>query len=220
MNDLSDEALTYVLEQYHPLVKHIAKQACYSSHALDINDLYQIGDIAVLRAIKAYDPSSGKNIKSFVANSVRNAIFNEAARFLGIITVDFRTTNQASLVNKLSNGGKTDDEIAIILTEKYGRNFDKDHVRDLRVVYTRRNFDTIQEDLPTKEEFSEQDTTIHDILESVIKDDIDRMILERRILASASADEIASALKITKKAMYEREILLKNRIKRAIEETV
>lgn len=216
MVDVPDDAVAQVLDQYHPLVRYIAKRACHSSSALDINDLYQVGDMAVLRAVKAYDPSSGRSIKSFVANSIRNAIFNEAARFLGVLTVDFRTTNQASFAAKMHEKGKSDQEIAKALTEKYGRNFDVDHARDLRITYSRRQYTQVQEDITI--EGIENDVSIKDLLDSVVKDNEDRVILDRRILGGCSVEQIAAILHISKKAVSKKEVCLKMRIKRALED--
>lgn len=212
---MSDDIVLSILDQYHPLVRYIAKCAYHSSATLDIEDLYQVGDMAVLRAVKSYDPSLGSNIKSFVSDSVRNAVFKEAARFLGALTVDARTTNQASYVVKLHEKGKSDKEIADILTEKYNRKFDIDHVRDLRITYSRRQYVSIEDNITT-----ENDVTINmidDLLESVIKDNIDRIILAKRILGTSSVKQVAEYLKTTSKIIYEREADLKNRIKRAIE---
>lgn len=217
MVDASDEMLSQILDQYHSLVKHIANTACYSSASIDINDLYQVGDMAVLRAVKAYDPSSGKSIKSFVANSIRNAIFNEAAKFLGVFTVDIRTTNQASHACKMHENGKTDDEIADTLTKRHGRTFDVDHVKALRISYSRRQYSTI-ENSQVIDNSIETDYAIQDIFASIVKDDVDKQILEQRLLGSASIEDVAKTLDMSKKSVYERESLLKHRIKRAIEE--
>lgn len=217
MVDTQDDAVVaQILEQYHPFVCYIARRAFHSSSALDINDLYQVGDMAVLRAVKAYDPSSGRNIKSFVTNSIRNAIFNEAARFLGVLTVDFRTTNLASMASKLHEKGQSDDEIAAALTQKYGRNFDADHARDLRITYSRRQYSQVQEDVTI--DGIENDVSIKDLLDSVVKDQMDRVILDKRILGGCSVEEVASVLQISKKAVSKKEICLKTRIKRALED--
>lgn len=216
MVDIPDDTVAQILDQYHSLVRYIADRACYSSSVLDINDLYQVGEIAVLRAVKAYDPSSGKNIKSFVASAIRNAIFNEAARFLGVMTVDFRTTNQASYAAKMHEKGKSDQEIAAALTDKYGRNFDVDHARDLRIIYGRRQYTQVQEDLMIDD--IENDVSIKDLLESVVKDKDDRVILDRRLLGGCSVEQVAAILHISKKAVAKKEACLKTRIKRALED--
>lgn len=216
MVDVPDDAVAQILEQYHPFVRYIAKRAFHSSSALDINDLYQVGDMAVLRAVKAYDPSSGSNIKSFVTNSIRHAIFNEAARFLGVLTVDFRTTGLASMASKMHEKGQSDEEIAAALTEKYGRNFDADHARDLRITYSRRHYTQVQEDITV--EGIENDLSIKDLLDSVVKDATDRVILDKRILGGCSVEYIVATLHISRKAVSKRETCLKARIKRALED--
>lgn len=215
MVDASDDIIANILDQYHPLVRHIAKRACHSSATLDIQDLCQVGDMAVLRAVQAYDPSSGSSLKSFVSSAVRNAIFNESGRFLGVMTVDFKVTNQASYAIKLHDSGKSDTEIADAMTDKYGRNFDAQHVRDLRITYSRRNYTSVHDDMIVQ---VENDISINDLLDGVIKDDMDRTILDQRILGSVAVAEVALELNVSKKAVYEREASLKARIKRAIEE--
>lgn len=215
---MSDEAVAAILNQYHPLVRHIASKAFHSSSTLDIEDLYQVGDMAVLRAVKAYDPTYGSNIKSFVANAIRNAIFNEAAHFLGVLTVDFRTTNQASYAAKLHESGRSDEEIAVALTEKHGRKFDVDHARDLRMIYMRREYSCVNEDLLVDD--MDNDITIKDLLDSVIKNKTDRVIVDNRILGSSTVEQVAAILNTSKKDVYEKEAALKLRIKRAIEDAV
>jgi RNA polymerase sigma factor (sigma-70 family) len=217
MVDVPDDSISQILDQYHPLVMHIAKRACCSSSTLDINDLCQVGDMAVLRAVKSYDPASGCNIKSFVASAIRNSIFNEAARFLGVMTVDFRTTNQASYAAKLFDKGKNDQEIAAALTKKYGRNFDAEHARDLRITYSHRQYQPIHSEITVN---IENDISIKDLLESVVRDDFDKAILEKRIFGNDTVAQLAIHLNTSKKAVYEREASLKSRIKRAIEEAV
>lgn len=208
-----------ILDQYHSLVKYIAKKAHYSSNTIDFDDLCQVGNIAVLRAVKAYDPSCGSGLKTFITKAVRNAIFNEAARFLGIITVNFSTTHQASLAFKLSKEGYNDTHIAEVLSKKYSRHFDADHVRDLRLVYDRKQYTPIQDD--TIIDDIENDLTIKDLLDTIIGTNMsDRLILNERILSSNPVEDVAKFLQISKKAVYEREAALKEKIKRAIQESV
>ena len=78
------------MKDYLPLIHNIARSTHRSSAVIDNDDLVQIGMIAVDRAIKTHDSSRGANIKSFVTRLVRNDIYNEAARFLNVLTVDHR----------------------------------------------------------------------------------------------------------------------------------
>lgn len=91
-----DQDVIAILNEYHYIVKSIVRLTCHSSAAIDVHDLYQIGDLAILEAVKSYDPSCGTTIKSFVGTVVRNAIFHEAGRFLGVFTVDHRVTSLAA----------------------------------------------------------------------------------------------------------------------------
>ena len=210
------EDIESVLNEYAPLVRKIARSACYSSAAIDMADLYQVGEIAVLRAIKAYDPSSGASIRSFVSKLVRQDVYNEAARFLGVFTVDHRVTNLAAKVNRLANKGHDDIEIAAILNKASTRVFDADHVRDLRIAYNRRQHAVINEDDTLDQEYTDERTIRH-LLESVIENDVERTILKLRILGSNSVGTVARTLKLTRRQVYQIEADLKLRIKKAIE---
>lgn len=216
VNDLDDAQVVELLNQYGPIVRRIAMSACYSSATIDLQDLYQIGEIAVLQAIKSYDPTCGTTIKSFVSRIVRNKIFHEAARFLGVFTVDHRVTGLAAKVNKLHAKGHSDEEIADILSEVGDRNFDSDHVRDLRIAYSRRQH-IVAEDDDTAEGYITKESTIQDLLDGVVQNDIERAILDRRILGDASIKEVSISLGVSQKQLYELENNFKERIKKAIE---
>lgn len=197
-----------LLEEYIPLIKHIAKNTCCSSSSLDIDDLCQVGKMALLNAVRVYDPSYSTNIKSFILKSVRRAIYNEAARFLGIFTVDHRTTALAAKVNKHSHKGKTDAEIAAIMK------IDVSHVQDLRLSYRQNQSESIDELYAA----NEMTTGFMDIINLVIKDDLDKIILDNRILDKKSVKELSKQFNISTKNIYEREACLRIRIKRIIEE--
>ena len=210
------EDINALLDEYTPIVRRIARSACYCSAAIDMADLYQIGEIAVLRAIKAYDPSAGMNIKSFVARCVKQDIYNEAARFLGVFTVDHRVTSLAAKVHKLHSAGHTDQEIAVILNKTRNRNFDAEHVHDLRVAYHRRQ-QTPLEDHLIQEDITEE-KTIKELLDNIIHDNNDRVILEKRILGHESVKDVATILNLPQRRIYSLEHCLRNRIRIAIED--
>lgn len=218
MNVMTDhnKDVNEILDEYAPLVRRIARSACHSSATIDFADLCQVGEIAVLRAIKAYDPSSGTNIRSFVSKVVRQDIYNEAARFLGVFTVDHRVTGFAAKVSKLAAKGHDDQQIAAILNQTSNRVFDADHVRDLRIAYNRRRHTTVNEDETFDREHADE-RTIKDILESVVHDDFERSVLKRRILGSEAVDVVASELCVSRRRVYQVEAELKDRIKKAIE---
>ena len=216
MVDIPEGEAIELLNEYGPLVKRIARSACYSSASIDFADLCQVGEVAVLRAIKVYDPSFGTTIKSFVSRAVRQDIYNEAARFLGVFTVDHRVTSLAAKASKLHANGKTDEEIATILTESGSRRFDADHVRDLRIAYTRRQHIDLMPDDAMDNAGSEEDS-IQELLRGIVESPAEQVILKKRIMGGASVKEIADELGLTVRQVYETEADLKKRIRQAIE---
>lgn len=215
MVDMSDSEAVELLNEYSSVVKRIARSACYSSASIDFADLCQIGDIAVLKAIKMYDPTQGTTIKSYVAKIVRQDVFNEAAKFLGVFTVDHRVTSLAAKVNKLHLKDNTDEDIAVILTKTGHRNFDADHIKDLRITYNRRHHSEIQPD-DVVEEGDAQESTIMALLKDVISGATEEVILEQRLMGNSTAGDVASQLNIHVGQLYNLENDLKDRIRKAI----
>jgi RNA polymerase sigma factor (sigma-70 family) len=220
MVDMSEEEVIDLLNEYNPLIRSVAHSACYSSASIDFADLCQVGDMAVLRAIKSYNPTYGTSIKSFVAKIVRQDVYNEAARFLGVFTVDRRVTSLAAKVNRLYSKGKTDDEIAILLnSESSRRSFDADHIRDLRIIYNHRQHVDLQDDDKHEDDIAEH-STIHELLYSVVRCDLEKTILEKRLLGNTSVKELQRDLNLSKRHIYIIENDLKARIRYVFEDII
>jgi RNA polymerase sigma factor (sigma-70 family) len=211
MAEYTEQEIVQILDDYRPIVRRIAHSAITSSAVIDIADFYQIGEIAVLQAIRAYDPSCGTNIRSYVSRSVRRAIFNEAARFLGVLTVDRRVTEVAAKASKLSEQGFSDRDIARRLNQDSSRNFDEDHVRDLRIAYARRHIQ-VEEDCAVEESV----VSIEEFLSGVPTNDTEQYVLKHKILGRETADSIATFLSISRSLVYEIEAALTARIEEAI----
>jgi RNA polymerase sigma factor (sigma-70 family) len=216
MVDIPDAEVIALLNEYGPIVRRIARSACYSSSTIDYDDLCQVGDIAILRAVKSYNPTYGTSIKSFVQHIIRQDIYNEAARFLGVLTVDHRVTSLAAKANQLHAKGKTDEEIAEILTESGHRNFDADHVTDLRMAYTCRQFADLPSD-NTLDDDTTEESTIQELLDQVVRDGDERFILQQRFIGDATVKDVAHWLGLSEGQVYKIENDLKDRIRKAIE---
>jgi len=203
-----------VLNDYMDIVLRVARRACYSSHAIDLDDLCQVGKMAVLRAIESYDPSCGTNIRSFVTHLVKQDVYGEAARFLGIFTVDRRVTHLASRVNQLTKSDKTDEEIADALTTK-SRCIDVNHVKDLRFAYHHIKHYTIENDVAIVPD----EATIEMILDIVMPNGIEIDILKHRILGDMSVAELSQHTGHSNSVIYIAERALRDRIVNAIKES-
>jgi len=213
VDHLTEQDVIDLLDRYSPVVKHIARSACYSSDAIDINDLCQVGNIAVLQAIRSYDPSCGTSIKSFVGKVVRNEIFREAARFLGVLTVDPRSTKLASKIHKMHQDGHTDNEIVLAIQSD---TLDVDTVHDLRMAYGHRQYESVDE-ISVIYDGDLEESTIRDLVMGVTRNKEEETIVELRILSRNSIRDIAKRLKLSRKYVYIIENDLKSRIRIAIE---
>jgi RNA polymerase sigma factor (sigma-70 family) len=199
------------ISDYKPIIQRIARSTCYSSAAIDYNDLCQVGEIAAFRAIKLYDPSYGSNIKSFVTCAIRREIYHEAAKFLGVFTVDRRVTALAAKVQRLSDKGHSDEEIA----KTVGKTVH--HVRDLRRVYGKRAVACVTScDVLYDEDFTLQG--LRDILLKISDNQTDHIILVNRILGNASVKDVARSLNLSMARVYVLENQLKEKIRQAIYE--
>lgn len=215
MVDTPEEEVLLVLQTYAGLIKNVARSAVKSSSVIGEDDLFQVGCVAALNAVRAYDPSYGTNIKAYVGQAVRRAIYNEAASFLGVFTVDKRVTEIAARVNRLAAQGKKDEEIAIELTSSLKRNFDANHVRDLRLAYAGRNLASSVDDADLMDA---EIRSIEALLDDIPKSEIERTILEEKILGGANAQTISSLLGISRKRVYMIERDITARIEEKIRE--
>ena len=206
---MTDDSL---LDEYRDTVEKIARSAIRSSPAIDVSDLCQVGELAVLRAARSYDPSCGTKMTSFVRSVVKQAIYNEAARFLGVFTVDHKTTEVAAKVNKMAESGKTDEEIAAHLNKRFARDYDIGHVKDLRLAYSRRHIKPVSHD----EYCTEDVRSIVDLLKDIPRNENEEFVLRHRILGNMHAESAADALDISRGSVYRIEKRLTQRIEEAI----
>lgn len=205
-----------LLNEYSSIVRHVVRSAYRSSSTIDDEDLYQVGELAVLRAARIYDPSYGTSLKSFITNLVRQDVYAEAARFLGIFTVDQRTTKLAAEASKLSDGGNSDEDIAALFNNSKSRNFDKQHIKDLRIAYSRRQYACMEEDSA----ITFDDLSLREICDLAVESDRERIIFEKRILGKCSVKNLAKELKLSPSRIYEIENYIRDRIRLFIEEGV
>lgn len=218
-NEIDDNILQ-VLEEYRPLIQKIAKSAYHSSPTIDYTDLCQVGELATINAVRCYDPTRGSQFSSYVSRAIRISIYNEAARFLGVFTVDHRVTELAAKVMRLTERGKTDVEIVEYLNKKIkSRNFDLDHVRDLRLAYSRRQTYIISDDIC---ESNSDDTTssVEEILSSVIVDEVDEIVLRQKLLGNKTSEQTAELAGVSVRVVTRLEGQLRERIESAIKKAV
>lgn len=213
---LNEEELLRTLDEYRRFVRKIAYTAITSSPAIDVEDLCQIGELAILRAVRSYDPTCGRNIKSYICSCIRQDIYNEAARFLGIFTVDHKVTEMGAKIVKMDVEGKSYKQIADILNERYpGSSWTEERVFDTKLAYSRRSPVSIEHEPEISEEVH-----LKEFLLSLVCNDTEKFILLNRILGNYSAQAAAVDLQKSVKDIYAIESALKQRIVFAIKNIV
>lgn len=213
---LQEEELLRTLNEYRGFVRKIAFTAITSSSTLDVEDLCQVGELAVLRGIRTYDPTCGRNIKSYICSCIRQDIYNEAARFLGIFTVDHKVTEAGARITKLYTEGKTYSEITDILNKRYpGSNWTEERVFDTKLAYSRRSSVSIEHEPEVSEE-----AHLREFLLSLVYNDTEKFILFNRILGNYSVEATAVDLQKSIRDIYAIESALKQRIVFAIKNIV
>lgn len=219
MLDEPDEDVLRVLDEYKSLIQRIAKSAYTSSPTIEYTDLCQVGELAAINAIRLYDPTRGSKFSSYVSRAIRIGIYNEAARFLGVFTVDHRVTELAAKVIRFTEQGKTDEEIAEQMSQTTSRNFDVEHVRDLRLAYSRRQAYSINEEV-SEDPYGEPAYPVEEILKSVTKNEVDEIVLRDKLLGSKTVDEVATLAGVSVRTVSRIEIQLRERIECAIKKVV
>lgn len=213
---LNEEELLRTLDEYRSFVRKIAYTAITSSPSIDVEDLCQVGDLAILRAVRSYDPTCGRNIKSYICSCIRQDIYNEAARFLGIFTVDHKVTEMGAKIVKMDAEGKSYKQIADILNERYPvNNWTEERVFDTKLAYSRRSLVSIEHEPEISEE-----VYLKEFLLSLVCNDTEKFILLNRILGKCSAQAAAVDLQKSVKDIYAIESALKQRIMFAIKNII
>lgn len=210
MQPIEDDNLIQLLNQYSGFVKTIANNAVKSSGVISREDLYQVGEMAVLRAAKSYDPACGSNIKSYIYSCVRRAIYNEAARFLGVFTVDHKVTELGAKITKLADSGLTYEEIA----NKLGKAAES--VKELHLAYSRRHTVSLEFEI----EVEADEPSVEEFLTLIRMTDNEKVILYDRILGDYSVQDVADKLSLSVKRVYSLESALRARIEHAIQNIV
>jgi RNA polymerase sigma factor (sigma-70 family) len=81
---------------------------------VSIADLQQVGAMALIIAIKSYDPSLG-SLKSYIRKCIRHALLAEANAFGSVFTVDEKTRRQANAAKRMQDQGLRHSDIMTML---------------------------------------------------------------------------------------------------------
>jgi RNA polymerase sigma factor (sigma-70 family) len=77
---------------------------------VDTQDLQQVGALALIVALKSYDPSLG-SFSGYIRKCVHNALLEQANSFNPVFTVDEKVRRQANSIVRLRREGLSDGDI-------------------------------------------------------------------------------------------------------------
>lgn len=97
--------------QHRGLIRSMINSIVVNNPAIvSTEDLQQVGALALMIALRSYDPSLG-SLQSYIRSCVRNALLEQANSFNGVFTVDEKVRRQANAVMRLRREGLSDEEI-------------------------------------------------------------------------------------------------------------
>ena len=200
------------LESYEGLIRYIAKSAIMSSNVIDIDDLVQVGTMAAAAAIKSYDSAYGASLRTHLSKIVRRAIFDEAARFIGPMTVaDYVITSLAAEVSKMADKGMADSAIASSLSRKRLRwECTVEYVTSLRLLYQRRHTVESSYEISTND-YSTEDAIML-LLSQLETTDLEHSIIYDHWLGNLSKEEIMKKNKASRRQFFKTQKDLKCRL--------
>jgi len=110
-----DESAESVYREHYGLIKSLIRSIVVNNTSVvSTEDLQQAGALALIVALKSYDPSLG-SFQSYIRKCIRNALLEEANTFNNVFTVDEKVRRQANKVKKLRDEGLNDEAIMIRL---------------------------------------------------------------------------------------------------------
>jgi len=106
-----DESTDKLYAKHKGLIRSLINSIVVNNPAVvDTQDLQQVGALALIVAMKSYDPSLG-SLPSYIRKCIRNAMLEQANSHSGAFTVDERIRRQANAATKMRRRGLDDQEI-------------------------------------------------------------------------------------------------------------
>lgn len=104
-----------IYEKHKGLIRSLINSVVINnSNVVSRDDLFQVGALALILALKSYNPELG-SLHAYIKSCVRNALLEEANSFNGVFTTDPRLRRQANRALKLKREGRTEKEIMTTL---------------------------------------------------------------------------------------------------------
>jgi RNA polymerase primary sigma factor len=87
---LAERARDRLVEGYQPFMIYLAKHFTFWCRGLELPDLIQEANLALLRAIEAHDPGKGGSFAAMVGTCVRHHLLNVVRQADGVVSLSIR----------------------------------------------------------------------------------------------------------------------------------
>ena len=196
-----EESSDKVYAQHRGLIRSLINSIVVNNPSVvDNQDLQQAGALALIVALRSYDPSLG-SFQSYIRKCIRNALLEQANSFNSVFTVGEKVRRQANAIIKMRAEGLSDDVIMARLGVKTRATF-----LSLLGLLESRSVDLDQVDIEAAEE------------QSVFKtlDEIGLMEFEvefiNLVINNCSIDEITKEMSISRSRLFEIKASIRDKI--------
>jgi len=192
------------IQELEPIIKRIANKTHHISPVISKEDLEQVGRLSAFKALRSFDPTKGKSIKSYIYKCVQRAIYEEASSFYGPYRLPHRILRLCSKINTLAGVEASGEEISSILNAEKSpiKKTTPDTVRKLKVLY--RGVASDSDCLCSNDDHFLQEITVSEL---------ERNILYYRYIHNYSLKETSQILGISIGRLRGLEAILKGRIR-------
>ena len=106
-----EESSDKVYAQHRGLIRSLINSIVVNNPSVvDTQDLQQAGALALIVALRSYDPSLG-SFQSYIRKCIRNALLEQANSFNSVFTVDEKVRRKANAIVKMRAEGLSDETI-------------------------------------------------------------------------------------------------------------
>jgi len=199
-----EESPEKVYAQHRGLIRSLINSIVVNNPSVvDTQDLQQAGALALIVALRSYDPSLG-SFPSYIRKCIRNALLEQANTFSGVFTVNEKVRRQANLIKKMREKGESDDKIMTRLGIKTRATF-----LSLLELVDNRSFNINQVEI-VDETPAEENSVFRMLDEFGLTEQETELI--NLVINNFSVDEIIDKMSISRSTVYKIKTSIHNKI--------
>jgi len=199
-----EESTENVYARYKVLIRSMINSIVVNNKSvISTEDLQQAGALALIVALRSYDPSLG-SFQSYLRICIRNALLKQANSFSGVFTVGEKNRRYANQIAKMRRAGVSDNDIMIRLGIKTPATFNS-----LVALVNATAVDLEDVSLPAN--LSLDETQLFSMLEDIGLTAIE-MEFVNLIVSNHSMDDIQEKMNTGRTTLYEVKASIRDKI--------